>query len=290
MRNRIRSVREFGRFTFVALLFVALTTASCNTSDSIGAFHDGGRVDGKSGTGGSGTGGGIGTGGAQGTGGHLGTGGGTGTGGALGTGGRLGTGGGIGSGGALGSGGAFGTGGRTGTGGVSGSGGSGGSGGSDAALDAHECVLTDVYCPYGNVLDAYGCSVCAPGGSGGNGGSGGGGNGSGGSTGKGGTGGSLDAAQDGVVTCGSTTCATGEYCCNAACGMCAPMGYGCIQGCGTDAAQDVDSNGCRAIPSSDSAFCGGSYPPHYYVCTMTMLAAPCATMTIGDMTNSFCCP
>jgi hypothetical protein len=274
-----------------------------------------------------------------------------------GTGGRVGTGGNTGVGGVAGTGGRVGTGGNTGVGGISGSGGAGGA--ADAALDAHECPpITDVYCTY--VLDAYGCMVCAPGGTGG----------MGGTTGQGGTGGTktddagkpdvlvssdasalaslctstggqintglcctsagdfpdscmigacgcsptsshtvatctcpnggcfstktgcggTDAAQDGPVVCGSTTCAAGEYCCNPPCSMCAPIGYGCIQGCATDAAQDVDSNGCTARPASDSVFCGGSYPPHYYVCTMTMLAAPCVTMAIGDMTNSFCCP
>jgi hypothetical protein len=275
MRHHHRFANESGRATFVAFLFVALAAASCSTSDSIGALHDGARADGKSGTGGNGTGGAtggaIGTGGAQGTGGRLGSGGGIGSGGALGTGGLFVTGGRIGTGGVIG------TGGRAGTGGVTGSGGS-----VDAALDAHVCVITDVYCPYGYVLDAYGCSVCAPGGSGGSG--------SGGSSGKGGAGGTLDVAQDGVVACGSTTCAVGEYCCNAACNLCAPMGYSCIQECGMDAGQDVDSNGCKAIPSNDSLRCGGSRPPHYYACEMTMLAAPCTILSIGDIVNTFCCP
>ena len=69
------------------------------------------------------------------------------------------------------------------------------------------------------------------------------------------------------------------------------MGYGCVQmACGSDAAQDVDSNGCTAHPEYDSTICGGSYPPHYYACILTMLAAPCTTMSIGDVTNTFCCP
>ena len=299
MRNHSRFTSASVRATLVALLVVALPAASCNTSDSIGALHDGGRADGKSGTGGgtgagtgggAGVGGGVGTGGGTGagtggrtgtgTGGGIGTDGGTGTGGGIGTGGRLGTGGGAGTG----FGGGTGTGGRTGTGGALGTG-----GGADAALDAHECTITDVYCTFGYVLDAYGCMVCAPDGTGGSGGSAGKG-GAGGGGGSGGAAGTRDAGQDGAIVCGSATCATGEYCCNAACNLCAPQGYGCIQGCGSDAAQAVDSNGCKAVPSSDSTFCGGSYPPHYYVCQMTMLDAPCATMTIGNMTNSFCCP
>ena len=290
MRNPSRSVRESCLATLVVLLFIALPAASCNHADSIGALIDGGPGDGNPGTGGStggGAGGSVGSGGAK-----TGTGGGGGADAALDgpqciitnvycTYGTIsdasgcpvcapGGGGGSGSGGTSGKGGTSGgtgTGGRIGTGGASG----GGSGSAAAALDAHVCVLTDVYCPYGTALDVFGCSICASGGSGG-------------------TGGTLDARQDGAIVCGSATCAAGEYCCNAACSLCAPQGYGCIQGCGSDAAQAVDSNGCKAIPSNDSTFCGGSYPPHYYVCQMTMLDAPCATMTIGNMTNSFCCP
>jgi hypothetical protein len=33
----------------------------------------------------------------------------------------------------------------------------------------------------------------------------------------------------GGLACGSSTCAAGEYCCNASCGMCAPPGVACIQ-------------------------------------------------------------
>ncbi len=36
------------------------------------------------------------------------------------------------------------------------------------------------------------------------------------------------APADGIA-CGTNTCAAGEYCCNASCGMCAPMGVMCIQ-------------------------------------------------------------
>lgn len=30
-------------------------------------------------------------------------------------------------------------------------------------------------------------------------------------------------------TCGTKTCGAGEYCCNASCGICAPLGGACIQ-------------------------------------------------------------
>jgi hypothetical protein len=152
-------------------------------------------------------------------------------------------------------------------------------------------VITDVYCPYGYMLDVYGCQVCAPGGSGGNG--------SGGATGKGGAGGSasggtsgaLDGGQDGVIVCGKAICAAGEYCCNVSCNSCAPAGYTCLATvCSQDAGTEVDSNGCTARPESDAIQCGGSYPPHFYTCILTMLPAPCKTMSIGDVTNTFCCP
>jgi hypothetical protein len=35
--------------------------------------------------------------------------------------------------------------------------------------------------------------------------------------------------QSKKITCGSNTCNAGEYCCNASCGICAPMGAMCIQ-------------------------------------------------------------
>jgi hypothetical protein len=31
--------------------------------------------------------------------------------------------------------------------------------------------------------------------------------------------------------CGNATCGAGSYCCNSLCSICAPEGYGCIQGC-----------------------------------------------------------
>ncbi|HEY5281210.1 MAG TPA: hypothetical protein VIM14_00330, partial [Polyangia bacterium] len=107
--------------------------------------------------------------------------------------------------------------------------------------------------------------------------------------GTGGSGGTVDASRDGNVACGSATCAAGEYCCNLASSLCAPVGVGCIQG-GEDAAQSVDSNGCTARPEGDATMCGGSRPAHYYTCVLTMLGAPCAIVNIGSMTNSFCCP
>ncbi len=215
------------------------------------------------------------------------------------------------------------------TGGAGGNGGTGGAGGSDAAgtpdaqvsVDAQALaalctssggsISTGLCCnssgdfPDSCLIGACGCAptsshtvaTCAcPAGtcfstSTGCGPSGGGTGGSGGGTGgSGGGSGTLDAAQDSAVVCGSATCGAGEYCCNAESSLCAPIGYGCIQGSDGDAAQDVDSNGCTALPASDSTMCVGSYPPHFYRCILTMLSSPCVTLTIGDVTNTFCCP
>jgi hypothetical protein len=56
--------------------------------------------------------------------------------------------------------------------------------------------------------------------------------GSGGSTGSAGAGGRTGAGgQGGDVACGPVTCSAGLYCCNAACGICAPPGGACVQGC-----------------------------------------------------------
>ena len=104
-----------------------------------------------------------------------------------------------------------------------------------------------------------------------------GGSGSGGRTGSGGAGGASvpDGGQDASVVCGNATCAAGEYCCNAACNLCAPVGYLCAQGCGSDASADVNaSDGSRdlavpdatrdlASPAVDgalAAFCTGDTP------------------------------
>jgi hypothetical protein len=85
----------------------------------------------------------------------------------------------------------------------------------------------------------------------------------------------LDAGQDAPIVCGNAVCTLGEYCCNAACSLCAPLGYGCIQGCGVDAfskldgdsdARDVssfDASAERWTPAVDgalAAFCSGDAP------------------------------
>jgi hypothetical protein len=93
--------------------------------------------------------------------------------------------------------------------------------------------------------------------------------------------------------CGSKTCPTGEYCCNASCGLCAPMGAACIQiacapgptGCTTDADCTLIDDycggcNCDALPK-------GSPQP---VCSGTMvncLVAPCQGKTAACV-NSAC--
>jgi hypothetical protein len=56
------------------------------------------------------------------------------------------------------------------------------------------------------------------------------------------------------------------------------------------ASAQADGNGCTARPDGDATFCGGTKPAHFYACVMTMLTDPCVIVSIGDMTNTFCCP
>ncbi len=329
------------RMVPVTSLLAVLPFASCSNSDSIGRLTDGGNAGSGGSLGGSGGAGGSGAGGSVASGGGAGV---------SGVGGMQTATGGSGAGGKASS-----TGGSA----AGGAAGSGGQGSRDAALDGAQCVLTNLYCPYGYVTDAQGCPVsCVPG------------PGTGGTSGTGdsksddvrgpdvqvspdaqdlaalctSTGGLVDsglccasvgdfpdscqtgacgcspgnshtvatcscpqgecfstkigcassgtvadAGPDSNVACGSATCGAGEYCCNPATSLCAPVGYGCIQE-GGDAGPGVDSNGCTAQPGGDATNCGGSRPAHYYICTLTMLAAPCATLSIGDVTNTFCCP
>ncbi len=129
--------------------------------------------------------------------------------------------------------------------------------------------------------------------SGGTAGNGGGGGGRGGATGgamggRGGAGGapgSEGGGGSGVVACGTATCGAGQFCCNASCNLCAPAGVGCIQIACTDGGI---SRGCVAVPSSDSR-CSGT-TPHYFRCVLLDLPPPCVARSIGDVTNTYCCP
>ena len=83
------------------------------------------------------------------------------------------------------------------------------------------------------------------------------------------TGGSSSAGGATGVTCGNALCPTGQYCCNASCGQCAPPGVACIQiacegtgGAGSgvgSCAKDSDCRtyddycrgcNCRAVPAN----------------------------------------
>jgi len=62
------------------------------------------------------------------------------------------------------------------------------------------------------------------------------------------------------IGCGAVTCPAGQYCCNASCGVCAPMGAACIQiacvGSG-GASSGVGSCSADADCSLYDDYCGG---------------------------------
>jgi hypothetical protein len=88
------------------------------------------------------------------------------------------------------------------------------------------------------------------------------------------------------ITCGTKVCGTGQYCCNASCSMCAPMGAACIQiACSTTGGagntQCSSAADCRLFDD----YCGGcncrallqSAPdPTCSGTTSSCLIAPCA--------------
>lgn|ERR1017187_119391 len=51
-----------------------------------------------------------------------------------------------------------------------------------------------------------------------------------------------------------------------------------------------DASACRAAPDSDSAYCGGTRPPHAYLCVLASLPAPCVVADIANVTDTYCCP
>ncbi len=92
---------------------------------------------------------------------------------------------------------------------------------------------------------------------------------------------------NGVESCGSAVCRTGEFCCNRSCNLCAPQGSGCIQMVCPDAG--IPGRGCRAVPGQDSICADGGYPPHLYTCDLGLLPAPCVQVYWGDVMQAFCC-
>jgi hypothetical protein len=134
----------------VVLLGCGSVTLSPDGGASGRAGHDGGAAGTTGGTGAAGSGGTSGSAGGGGTTGVAGSGGTTGVAGSGGTTGAAGSGGTTG---AAGSGGTTGSAGTTGTAGTKGAGGKGGTGGACGPV-------CDIFCQYGNVLDANGCPTC----------------------------------------------------------------------------------------------------------------------------------
>jgi hypothetical protein len=300
----------------VAVLALIAVSACGSSSDSHGTLGHGG-----SGTGGS-AGGTVGGGGASSVGGNA-------AGGVPGAGGVVATGGATSDAGLSGSGGHAGTDasadscfsettgcGPRGIGGAGGTGGNAEAGGGSldsGRADAPECVITDVHCAWGYILDDKGCPVCAPA-----------------PAGTGGSGGADARSADVPISSdagslaalctstgghvnGSMCCAgVGDFpssCLAGACG-CSPTSSDSIRTCtcpagscfsratgcspytgpSPDAAPARDGDACAPTPEGDTFFCGGTRPAHYYTCTLTMLSDPCVVVNVGDMTNSFCCP
>jgi hypothetical protein len=273
-----------------AIICAGLLLAACNTisSGGLSSHQDGGRADSAGGSSAS-----TGSGGSKGSGGFLGNGGASGSGGGIASGGITASGGVTGKGGLASNGGVLASGGNTASGGRIGSGGVPSSGGNTASGGA---LVGGGNSGSGGRIGSGG----APGSGGalvGGGNSGSGGRiGSGGASGSGGiqgTGGTTtrDAAQDGNLECGTRTCGAGEYCCSASCGLCVPMGAMCIAiACLPDGGFGIDASACRAVPTADTLSCGGTFPPHAYLCVLDTLPAPCVLRNVGNVTDTYCCP
>jgi hypothetical protein len=280
---------SFGWASALASLAMLLSAAACSRSDSIGRTGTGGSGGTTTGTNAGGSGG-SGTGGKQGSGGAIGTGGAVGTGGLMGSGGSVATGGQVGSGGTPGTGGTSigGAGGaRTGSGGQTtadaadarvdapvdapatggsgggGSGGNGGSGGSDGnSSDSDASALAALCTKTGGTIAS---TLCC-----------------------GGTSDFPNSCLTGPCGCAPSSSHTVSTC-NCPSGLCFYPPIGCsAPGGASDVGNDTD--GCVAMPEGDATSCGGTRPPHFYACTLTMLKDPCVIVSIGDVTNTFCCP
>lgn len=62
-------------------------------------------------------------------------------------------------------------------------------------------------------------------------------------------------ASGGGEVCGNNTCGAGQYCCNASCGMCAPLGVSCTQQACLPCGSDAD---CRS-PAGGQGTCVNGY-------------------------------
>ena len=109
----------------------------------------------------------------------------------------------------------------------------------------------------------------------------------GGASGRGGASGTGGASGQ---ACGRNVCGPGETCCNASCGLCVPAGAGaCIAIVCTDGGIIGDASACVEVPTQNSQ-CTTSAAPNFYRCILTTLPPPCIVGSIGDVTNTYCCP
>jgi hypothetical protein len=77
-----------------------------------------------------------------------------------------------------------------------------------------------------------------------------------------------------------------------------PIGAACIQIACTDggvvdasvpdAIILIDGGACVALPAQDPTCSGAT--PHFYSCFLASLPAPCVRKTVGDATDTYCCP
>jgi hypothetical protein len=71
-------------------------------------------------------------------------------------------------------------------------------------------------------------------------------------------------------------------------GACFNRTSGCAVSGAADAAIDMDAYNCRHESDGDSQCPTGT--SNFYACTLSMLPSPCVIRSIGDVTNTFCCP
>jgi hypothetical protein len=109
-----------------------------------------------------------------------------------------------------------------------------------------------------------------------------------GTVGTGGRGGATGGAGGGQA-CGPNVCGPNQYCCKEACGLCLPMGAACPARVCADAGFNSDAETCIAVPAGDSQ-CTATTTPHLYTCFLASLPAPCVIHTVGDATDTYCCP
>jgi hypothetical protein len=68
-----------------------------------------------------------------------------------------------------------------------------------------------------------------------------------------------------------------------------PAGAGaCIAIACTDGGIIVDASACVEVPTQNSQCTSAA--PNFYRCILTTLPPPCIVGSIGDVTNTYCCP